>query len=164
MPTLPQSSSCSGGQPSGSQLPPSTHRAVHGGAGIPQCCRQLPALLLFSQCLLRLLSWCQPLASPTTPLTSGIAIPGKTQGVGWRQDPQHPYPARNLALVPTTKEEGWHAGPSRALLSPHCSWGACHDGDLSSRKHPGDGQQHIPSKGPGENECSVKVLLHVCVH
>lgn len=26
------------------------------------------------------------------------------------------------------------------------------------------GQQHIPSKGPGGNECSVKILLHVCVH
>lgn len=28
----------------------------------------------------------------------------------------------------------------------------------------GMGQQHIPSRGPGENECSMKVLLHVCVH
>lgn len=28
----------------------------------------------------------------------------------------------------------------------------------------GMGQQHIPSKGPGGNVCSVKILLHVCVH
>lgn len=153
MPPLPRSSSsCLGGQRLGSQLPPSTHGAVHGGAGIPQRCRQLPALVLFSRCWLRLLSRCQPHNTPTTPLTSGTAFPGKTQGVGWRQDPQHPHPARSLALVPTTTEGGWHAGPSRALLSPHgwhCSRSSCpgvHAMDLSSRKYPGDGVATYPFK------------------
>lgn len=65
----PWSSSCWGDNPMDPSCPPAHTElcTVHGGAGIPQRCRQLPALLLFSRCWLRLLSWCQPRASPTTP-------------------------------------------------------------------------------------------------
>lgn len=171
MPPLPRSSSCPRGQPSGSQLPPRTHRAVHGGAGIPQRCRQLPALLLFSQCWLRLLSWCQPLASPTTPpqhpSPQGLPSQAKHRGLAGGRISSTSILLTAWPLSPPQHRETGMLGPPglssqpKAGIAPgvHAMMGI-----YPAENTQGMGQQHIPSKGPGGNECSVKTLLHVCVH
>lgn len=127
----PWSSSRWQAQPGGSQLPPGTHRAVHGGAGIPQRCCQLPALLLFSRCWLRLLCWRQSLARPTPPSPQGLPPWAKHGGPAGGRVPSAHHAARSLAPVPITTGGGWCAGPSGALFPPHgwhclgLSWGAC---------------------------------------
>lgn len=154
----PRSSRQWRGQPGGSQLPPGKHRAVHGGAGIPRRCRQLPALLLFSRCWLKLLCRCQPLARPTPPLASGIASPGKTWGAGRRQGPQCPpilLAAWSLSLLQQGKA-GMLGTPglsshSTAGIALGSSFPGVHAeiGTHLVPSYPGDGQQLLPTKGSG---------------
>lgn len=155
--TPPKQQPAEGRHPGGSQLPPGTHRATHGGTGIPWHCHQLPTLLLFSRCWLKLLCWCQSLACPTLSHPRDC-LPRQNTG-GWLEVGS-PVPPILLSVwpVPTIGGGGWCAGPSRALFPPHSRH--------CFREHPGVhtkmgtcpvpntqgmGNSSLPPKGLGGN-------------